>query len=51
MHHRRAQKHYRDGETLISVGDRDLKFFIVKSGEVEIVDYSGDAPKTIAMHA
>jgi thioredoxin reductase (NADPH) len=43
-------KHHRDGETLIAVGDRDLKFFIVKSGEVEIIDYSGDGPKTIAIH-
>src|SRR6202166_4052700 len=45
-----APKHCRDGETLIAVGDRDLKFFIVKSGEIEILDYSGDAPKTIATH-
>jgi len=43
-------KHHRDGETLIAVGDRDLKFFIVKSGEIEIIDYSGDEPKTIAIH-
>ena len=41
---------YRDGQTLISVGDRDFKFFIVKSGEVEIIDHSGDAPKTIVVH-
>ena len=45
-----APRHCRDGETLISVGDRDLKFFIVKSGEVEILDYSGDEPKTIVVH-
>jgi thioredoxin reductase (NADPH) len=32
------------------VGDRIFKFFIVKSGEIEILDYSGDAPKTIAIH-
>jgi len=43
-------KHYRDGETLIAVGDRAFKFFIVKSGEVEILDYSGDKPKTITTH-
>src|SRR3954453_7633450 len=40
----------RDGETLVSVGDRIFKFFIVKSGEIEILDYSGDAPKTITVH-
>jgi thioredoxin reductase (NADPH) len=45
-----APKHYPDGETLISVGDRDLKFFIVKAGAIEILDYSGDEPKTIAIH-
>ncbi len=45
-----APKRFRDGETLIAVGDRDLKFFIVKSGEVEILDYSGDQPRTIATH-
>src|SRR3984885_4272787 len=45
-----APRRCRDGDTLIAVGDRDLKFFIVKSGEVEILDYSGDEPKTIAEH-
>jgi thioredoxin reductase (NADPH) len=45
-----APKQYRDGETLIHVGDRLFKFFLVKSGEIEILDYSGDAPKTITVH-
>src|SRR6202051_4673179 len=45
-----APKQFRDGETLIALGDRAFKFFIVKSGEVEILDYSGDEPKTIAVH-
>src|SRR5437667_462585 len=43
-------KTYRDGQTLFSVGDRDFKFFIVKSGEVEIMDHSGDEPKTVTVH-
>jgi thioredoxin reductase (NADPH) len=43
-------RHCRDGETLIAVGDRDFKFFIVKSGEIEILDYSGDEPKTVTIH-
>ena len=43
-------KRYRDGETLFEAGDRDCKFFVVKSGEVEIVDDSGEAPKTVAVH-
>src|SRR5207248_9937463 len=41
---------FRDGETLFSVGDRDFKFFVVKSGEVEIVDHSGCEPRTIVVH-
>ncbi len=45
-----APKHHRDGEVLIAVGDRNLKFFVVKSGSIEIVDYSGDETKTIAVH-
>ena len=43
-------KLYRDGQTLFAVGDRDFKFFIVKSGEIEIVDHSGDEPKTLTIH-
>jgi thioredoxin reductase (NADPH) len=45
-----APKGYRDGQTLFTVGDRDFKFFIVKSGEIEIVDHSGDEPKTLTVH-
>ena len=41
---------YRDGQILFAAGDRDLSFFIVKSGEVEIVDRSGDEPKTVTIH-
>jgi thioredoxin reductase (NADPH) len=43
-------KLYRNGQTLFAVGDHDMKFFIVKSGEVEILDYSGDKPKTLVIH-
>ena len=45
-----SPKRYRDGETLVAVGDRSFKFFIVKSGEIDIVDCSGEAPKTMAVH-
>src|SRR5271169_6568774 len=45
-----APKVFHDGQKLFSVGDQDFSFFIVKSGEVEIVDDSGDAPKTITVH-
>jgi thioredoxin reductase (NADPH) len=40
---------YRDGEKLFEVGDRDFKFFVVKSGAVEIVDESGETPKTVTV--
>src|SRR5438477_9780865 len=43
-------EHHEDGEVLIEVGDRDFKFFLVKSGAVEILDMSGDAPRTIVVH-
>ena len=45
-----APKVFRDRQTLFAVGERDFKFFIIKSGEVEIVDYSGDEPKVIVVH-
>src|SRR5207244_1830459 len=40
----------KDGQTLFAVGDRNSKFFVVKSGEVEIIDYSGDEPKPLTVH-
>jgi thioredoxin reductase (NADPH) len=45
-----VSKWYRDGETLFAVGERNFKFHVIKSGEVEIVDYSGDVPKTVTIH-
>lgn len=43
-------KLFRDGQPLFAAGERNMNFFVVKSGEVEIVDYSGDEPKTITVH-
>jgi thioredoxin reductase (NADPH) len=43
-------KLFRDGQTLFAVGERNANFFVVKSGEVEIVDGSGDERKTVAIH-
>jgi signal-transduction protein with cAMP-binding, CBS, and nucleotidyltransferase domain len=43
-------KEYRAGQALFDVGQRDFKFFVVKSGEVEVVDPAGEAPKTVAVH-
>jgi len=45
-----APKMFRDGQTLFAVGERNMHFFVVKSGEVEIVDYSGDERKTVTIH-
>ena len=41
---------YRAGQTLFRCGDRDAKFFIVKSGQVEIRDETGNAPKVVVVH-
>ena len=40
-------KTFRAGEALFRAGDRDPKFFVIKSGELEIIDVTGDQPKTI----
>jgi CRP-like cAMP-binding protein len=42
-------KRYADGRKLIEVGERDFKFFVVREGEIEILDESGERPKTIAV--
>ena len=42
-------KHYKSGQKLIKVGERDFKFFVVKSGEIEVLDESGEKPKSIAV--
>ncbi len=43
-------KLFRDGQTLFAAGERNMNFFVVKSGEVEIVDRSGDERKTVTIH-
>jgi thioredoxin reductase (NADPH) len=43
-------RQYRDGESLFAACDRDFRFFVVKSGEVEIIDKSGAAPMTVTVH-
>jgi len=44
------RKHYRAAEPLFLVGERNPRFYVVIGGEIEIVDESGDAPKTIVTH-
>jgi thioredoxin reductase (NADPH) len=43
-------KHFRAGDKLFEVGERNYNFCVIKSGEVEIIDESGDAPKTVTVH-
>jgi thioredoxin reductase (NADPH) len=38
------------GETLFHCGDREFKFFVVKSGEIDILDETGDKPKVVVVH-
>jgi thioredoxin reductase (NADPH) len=45
-----AGKRQADGDVLIATGDRSIRFYIVKSGSVEIYDYSGDKPRILAVH-
>ncbi|MCI0456534.1 MAG: FAD-dependent oxidoreductase [Gemmataceae bacterium] len=45
-----SARQFRDGETLFAVGDRDAQFFVIKSGDVEIVDHTGGAPRTVVVH-
>ncbi len=42
-----SPKKIRAGEALFQAGDRDAKFFVIKSGEIELVDDTGDKAKTI----
>ncbi len=42
-----STKTFRAGEPLFRAGDREPKFYVIKSGELEIIDVTGDQPKTI----
>ena len=44
-----TSRRYRDGETLFEAGDRECKFDVVKSGEVEIRDDSAEPSTTIVV--
>lgn len=41
---------YRAGDPLFEAGAREVDFFVVESGAVEIVDDSADTSKTVAVH-
>jgi thioredoxin reductase (NADPH) len=38
------------GETLVRTGEEDVPVFFIKSGEIEVVDESGDSPKVLVVH-
>src|SRR6202790_1978386 len=40
-------KKFRPGEALFRFGDRDANFFVIKSGEIELIDETGERPKTV----
>ncbi len=42
-----APKKLRAREALFHAGDRDPKFYVIRSGEIEIVDVTGEEPKTL----
>ena len=46
---RTALRRYPAGHTLFAAGDRNFSFYVVKSGEVEILDESGDTPRRVAL--
>ncbi len=45
-----VSRSFEDGQTLFAVGQRNFGFFVVKSGAIEIVDLSGDEPRTVTTH-
>jgi thioredoxin reductase (NADPH) len=42
-----APKKFPAGQALFHAGDRDPKFYVIRSGEIEIVDVTGEQPKTL----
>jgi thioredoxin reductase (NADPH) len=44
-----SRKRYRDGQTLIEAGDPTFKFFVISSGQIEILDPGEEPPKTLAI--
>lgn len=43
-------RRFHAGEKLFAACDRNPRFFVVKAGEVEIVDESGERPKIVTVH-
>jgi thioredoxin reductase (NADPH) len=45
-----VRKQFQAGHWLYNCGQADGKFYIVKHGELEMIDNSGEAPRTVAIH-
>src|SRR4051812_9411723 len=43
-------QHFRDGDRLFEAGERDFKFFIIRSGRVDILDPADETPRRIVTH-
>jgi thioredoxin reductase (NADPH) len=43
-------KQFQAGDTLFVAGERDFRFFVIKSGEVEIIDRSSGDEKSVTIH-
>jgi len=43
-------KSFQDGERLFEAGESDFKFFVIKKGQVEIVERSTGKRKTVTVH-
>ena len=41
---------YHDGEHLFKAGDSDFKFFVIKQGQIEIIESSTGKQKTVTVH-
>ena len=41
---------FRDGEILIDIDDRDFPFYVVRSGEIVILESSTGAPREVVVH-
>ncbi|HZS18552.1 MAG TPA: FAD-dependent oxidoreductase [Candidatus Udaeobacter sp.] len=42
-----ASRHFKAGETLLAAGEQELKFFVVKNGEVELREHCSGAVVTV----
>lgn len=43
-------KTYQDGDNLFEAGDSDFKFFVIKQGQVKIIECSTGKQKTVTVH-